>query len=124
VRNLVLIACGGAIGAMLRYGVDQALTRRFGPDFPWGTFTINVVGAFALGLLLALTIDRSVLPHLLVPALGIGMLGAFTTFSTYAADVVSLAERGAASRALVYVVATNMLGLAAGWGGFLAGRRV
>ncbi|MFC0628320.1 fluoride efflux transporter CrcB [Kribbella deserti] len=86
--NLLLVAAGAAIGAPLRYLVDRWITRWAGGSFPWGILLVNVLGSFVLGLL-APQPDRVV--SLLI---GIGFCGAFTTYSTFAAVTVALAESG------------------------------
>lgn len=121
-NDLVLVAVGGCIGAVLRYVVEAAITRRTGAALPWGTMIINVSGAFLLGALTALTVERQILPMWLRPALGVGLLGAYTTFSTLAVDAIVLTESGAVLRAAVYVVATNVAGVAAAALGFVVGR--
>jgi fluoride exporter len=120
----VLIAVFGAAGAVSRYALDGWITDLTHGQFPWGTFAINVVGAFALGLLVALTTER-LLPHPnLRIALGIGFLGSFTTFSTYAYESVKLAEDGALGLALVNSVGMVALGLLAAFAGLAIGRMV
>jgi fluoride exporter len=118
----VLVAIFGAAGAVSRYWVDGRISELTHGQFPWGTFVINVVGAFALGLLVALTTER-LLPH---PnwrvALGIGYLGSFTTFSTYAYESVKLAEDGAVGLALVNSVGMLALGMLAAFTGLAVGR--
>jgi CrcB protein len=120
----VVIAVFGAAGAVSRYALDGWITDLTHGQFPWGTFVINVLGAFALGLLVALTTER-LLPH---PtwriAIGIGFLGSFTTFSTYAYESVKLAEDGAVGLALVNSVAMVALGLLAAFVGLAIGRAV
>jgi fluoride exporter len=120
----VLIAAFGAASAVSRYALDGWITDLTHGQFPWGTFAINVVGAFALGLLVALTTER-LLPHPnLRIALGIGFLGSFTTFSTYAYESVKLAEDGALGLALVNSVGMVALGLLAAFAGLAIGRMV
>ena len=118
----VLVAIFGAAGAVSRYWVDGRISELAHGQFPWGTFVINVAGAFALGLLVALTTER-LLPH---PnwrvALGIGYLGSFTTFSTYAYESVKLAEDGAVGLALVNSVGMLALGMLAAFTGLAVGR--
>lgn len=120
--DVLLVVAGGALGVLLRYLLDAAFTGRFGIGFPWATLTINVVGAFALGVLTVLTVERGLLPMQLRPALGIGFLGGFTTFSTYAVDAFLLAEAGYIGRSLTYAVLTNIAGLGAAALGFLLAR--
>ncbi|MET0773306.1 MAG: CrcB family protein, partial [Candidatus Limnocylindrales bacterium] len=79
--TLVEIAVGGAAGAVARYLVDGWVSQRTGGSFPLGTLVVNLTGTFLLGLLAALAIERSVLPAVIRPALMIGFLGAYTTFS-------------------------------------------
>jgi CrcB protein len=118
----VLVAVFGAAGAVSRYWLDGRVTDLTHGQFPWGTFVINVAGAFLLGLLVALTTER-LLPH---PnwrvALGIGFLGSFTTFSTYTSETVRLAEDGAVGLALLNSVGMLALGIAAAALGLAVGR--
>jgi fluoride exporter len=118
----VLIAVFGATGAVARYAVDGWVSDRTHGQYPWGTLVINTLGAFALGLLVAVTTER-LLPH---PnwrvALGIGFLGSFTTFSTYAYETVKLAEDGLIGLAFVNAAGMTVLGLSAATLGLFAGR--
>ena len=117
-----LVAIFGAAGAVSRYALDGWITDLTRGQFPWGTFVVNLLGAFALGLLVAVTTER-LLPH---PswrvALGIGYLGSFTTFSTYAYESVKLAEDGAIGLALLDSVGMLALGLLAAFTGLALGR--
>ena len=117
-----LVAIFGAAGAVSRYVLDGRITDLTHGQFPWGTFVVNVAGAFALGLLVALTTER-LLPH---PnwrvALGIGYLGSFTTFSTYTYETVKLAEDGAIGLALANSIGMLALGLTAAALGLALGR--
>jgi fluoride exporter len=122
--NYALVAVFGAAGAVSRYALDGWVSSWSRGQFPWGTLAINVLGAFALGLLVALTTER-LLPH---PGwrvgLGIGFLGAFTTFSTYAYETVRLAEDGTVGLALANAVGMVALGLAAAALGLALGRAI
>lgn len=120
--NLVLIAGFGALGALSRYGLDRILGGGRGDDFPWATLTVNVVGAFALGVLIALTVERAGVGEGWRLALGVGFLSSFTTFSTYAYDTVRLAENGLPLLAIANVVALTTLGLLAAIAGLALGR--
>jgi fluoride exporter len=117
-----LVAIFGAAGAVSRYKLDGWISDLTHGQFPWGTFAINVIGAFALGLVVALTTER-LLPH---PnwrvALGIGYLGSFTTFSTYTYESVKLAEDGALGLALLNSAGMLVLGLLAAATGLAVGR--
>ena len=117
-----LVAIFGAAGAVSRYWVDGRISDLTHGQFPWGTFVINVVGAFALGLLVALTTERLLLSRNWRVALGIRLPGSFTTFSTYAYESVKLAEDGAIGLALVNSVGMVALGLLAAALGLALGR--
>ena len=117
-----LIAIFGAAGAVSRYWVDGRVSDLTHGQFPWGTFVINVVGAFALGIVVALTTERLLVSPNWRIALGIGFLGSFTTFSTFAYETVKLAEDGAVGLALVNSVAMVALGLLAAALGLALGR--
>jgi CrcB protein len=104
-RTLVAIAVAGALGALARYGVGALVTRRTSDSFPWGTFVVNISGAFVLGLILTLATERWEFAPWLRLALTTGFLGAYTTFSTLSFETYKLA----ADRTLG-LAAANMLG--------------
>lgn len=116
--NLVLaIAAGGALGAVGRHFVGAAALRLLGPGFPVGTVTVNIVGSFLMGALVALmALKLSPSPELRA-FLTVGLLGGFTTFSAFSLDAVLLYERGAFAAAAAYVavsVVCSIAGLVAG----------
>ena len=116
------VAAGG-IGAPLRYLVDGAVVRRATGLLPWGTFVINVSGSFLLGVLATLTAGRTVAnPEALGLALGVGFLGAFTTFSTFEFDTHALLVSGLWLTAAVNVIASVLVGLAAVRAGIVVAR--
>ncbi len=116
--DLLVVAAGGALGALLRLAVDTAAPD---PVFPWPTLAINVTGAFALGLLPALAVVRR--SPAMALALGPGLLGGFTTVSAWAGQVRALADDGQAGLAGVYLATTLAAGLlAAALGQHLARR--
>jgi CrcB protein len=119
---IALIAAGGAAGAVTRYLVDVFVSERFGGAFPLGTFVINVTGAFTLGLLYALAIERSVLPSDIRGPLMIGFLGAYTTFSTLKLESWRLVEDGALVLAITNVAGSAVLGIVAVVAGLAVGR--
>jgi fluoride exporter len=119
---LVLIAAGGAAGAVARFLVDNAVLDRFGGAFPLGIFVVNLSGAFVLGLLAALIVDRGVLPSDLRSPLMVGFLGAYTTFSTLMLDSWRLFEDGLPLLALANIAGSTVLGVVAVVGGLLLGR--
>jgi CrcB protein len=110
---ILLVASGGAIGSVARYLVGVGMARAFGVAFPYGTLTVNVIGGFLMGLfieLLARRFDGS--PELRL-FIAIGILGGFTTFSSFSLDVVVLWERGELATALFYVLASVILSIGA-----------
>jgi fluoride exporter len=109
---LGVIAVGGVLGAEARYGIGVALPHGVG-GWPWATLLINVSGCLLIGVLMVV-ITELVAPHRLVrPFLGVGVLGGYTTFSTYTVDVLSLAQAGRPSLALAYFVLTPVVALLA-----------
>lgn len=103
-RRVVAIACGGAVGATARWGMLAVLPTA-GP-FPWGVLIVNVAGSLALGALLAEEWEYPLLRLLLHDAGAIGFCGGFTTFSTYAVDVVRLHDSDHLATAVVYALAS------------------
>lgn len=120
-NKLLLVAVGGAIGAVLRYAVYGLAFRYFGATFPWGTFAVNLLGSFFIGVAGGLA-ERAPLPPAVAPFLLVGVLGAFTTFSTFAMDSFGLLREGATGRALFNLVGSNVLGLSAVCLGFMLAR--
>jgi CrcB protein len=118
----VLIALGGAAGAVARYLVDSVVAQRAPGAFPWGTLAVNVSGALVLGFLFALAIERAVLPATIRAPLMIGFLGAYTTFSTLMIESWRLIEDGAIGLALANVIGSSVLGLVAVVVGLSLGR--
>ena len=119
---VVAIALGGATGALARYFVAQQMTQWLGMGFPWGTFTVNIVGSFVLGLLaetFALAADAS-------PALRgfliVGMLGSFTTFSTFSLDVALLFQRDRFDLGALYIAGSVILAIAGLYAGLKLAR--
>jgi CrcB protein len=115
------IALGGILGTLCRYGVSRVI--HVAPaSFPWATFTVNVSGAFALGLLLTLVIERWPPSRYVRPFLAIGFLGAYTTFSTFMVETDLLVKNGAGDVAALYLVGSLVAGLVAVYLGIVAGR--
>lgn len=113
--QVLLVATGGAVGAVARYGVGLAALR-LGAGFPWGTLIVNVIGGLAMGLLAARTED----PNLRL-LLGVGVLGGFTTFSAFSIETVRLMQSEPHLAAL-YVASSLVLSIGACWLGLVLGR--
>lgn len=122
--TILLIALGGASGAVARYLVDGFVVERTGATFPWGTFVINVSGSFVLGLLFALAIEGDVLSREIRAPVMIGFLGAYTTFSTLMLETWRLAEDGAVALALANAAGSLVAGIVALVAGLTLGRLV
>ncbi|MYX95086.1 fluoride efflux transporter CrcB [Streptomyces sp. SID486] len=120
---VTVVAVGGALGAVGRYALTLAWPTPPG-SFPWATFWTNVSGCAAMGVLMVLVTDVWAAHRLLRPFLGTGVLGGFTTFSTYAVDVRALADAGRPGTALVCLAATLCAALAAVWLASAAARLV
>jgi CrcB protein len=116
-KLVLAIAIGGAIGAVGRHYVSVAMALLMGHGFPWGTLVVNVAGSFLMGVLIE-TMALVWSPSLEMRALlTVGVLGAFTTFSTFSLDVATLYERGAPIILAIYVAASvgiSLLALFAG----------
>jgi CrcB protein len=120
--TLVLIAAGGAAGAVARYLVDNAVLDRVPGAFPLGILVVNLTGAFLLGLLAALIIERGLLPSELRSPLLVGFLGAYTTFSTLMLDSWRLVEDGLPVLGAANLVGSMVLGIVALGAGLWLGR--
>ncbi len=118
----LLVAVGGAAGSVLRYGAGRLAAHWLGADTVIGTFAVNIIGSFALGLLATLFITRIGLPSELRTMATVGLLGGFTTFSTLAYDGVRLLSGGEYARAGLSIAANVIVGLAAAWLGVMAAR--
>ncbi|MFO6451611.1 MULTISPECIES: fluoride efflux transporter FluC [unclassified Aeromicrobium] len=118
---LVLVLIGGALGTAVRASLAEAFPPADGA-WPWATFTVNVVGSFLLGALVAAVSGREVGRLRYVrPALGAGVLGGFTTYSTFAVEVDRLVSGGALGLGLAYAVLSVVLGVLAAAAGVLVG---
>ena len=106
----LLVALGAAVGAPARYLVDRGMVRWLGARFPWGTFAVNVVGSFVLGVVAGIPASPAV-----AALVGTGFCGALTTYSTFGFDVFRLVRERRVVVALVYVVASLVVGLTAAW---------
>lgn len=100
---VIQVALGGALGAVLRYGVVTGAARAFGTGFPVGTMVVNIAGSFVMGVLMAWFASRASAVWAM-PLLTVGVLGGFTTFSAFSLETVALYEQGRWSAASVYVV--------------------
>jgi CrcB protein len=119
--KLLCIAAGGAVGSLLRYGASGAVYSFLGERIPWGTVFVNMVGSFVIGLLWA-AFERAGIGENLRAGLLIGLLGAFTTFSTFSLETLKLVEDRHYVMAAGNVVGSCVLGVALAFAGVLVGR--
>jgi fluoride exporter len=106
------VSVAAAVGAALRYLIDQVVQHQHDQTFPWGTFVINVSGSLLLGLLTGLALHHG-LPAVAVTVLGVGLLGGYTTWSTYLWETLALAETGTTGEAALNLVGSLVVGFAA-----------
>lgn len=115
--KLLWIAAGGALGALLRYGVAGLAHRLLGPTFPWGTLAANLIGCFLIGFLWA-SADRMALSPNIRLFVFTGAIGALTTFSTYGLESIHLLREGEIALGAANIILSNVLGLALVAAGF------
>jgi len=119
---ILAVAAGGAVGAVGRYLIAAQALRLLGPNFPWGTLTVNVLGSFAMGVIVELSALRLSLSPPSRAFLVIGLLGGFTTFSAFSLDVSVLLERNEISRAALYALVSVVLSVGALFAGLAVTR--
>ena len=124
ILNFLLVGLGGALGAMMRHGVNMASLKIMGPDFPYGTLTANIFGSLAIGILAGCFAHFASWSQELRLFLVVGILGGFTTFSSFSLDTILLFEKGATLQATLYVALSFFVSLAATLGGLWMVRMV
>jgi CrcB protein len=122
--QVLAIAAGGAIGALLRYWTSVAVHSRLGMAFPYGTLAVNILGSLLMGFLYIWLIDRMTAGPALRAFLLIGVLGAFTTFSTFSMETLNLMEAGHPVKALANILVSVIVCVAAAGLGVLAARQL
>ena len=113
IRNLLLVALGGAVGSVLRYLISSLNT-----SFPWGTFAVNILGSLLIGLLVGF-VSKGVLSPEMKLLLITGFCGGFTTFSTFANESFGMMKAGDALQMALYVAASVIVGIMAVWSGMV-----
>ena len=122
--QLLAIAGGGALGAVFRFGISNGIYRLLGRDFPYGTLAVNVIGSLLMGVLFTLLVERMDVSAEWRAGVLVGLLGAFTTFSTFSFETLALFDAGAPLKALLNIIASVVLCLAATWFGMILGRQI
>lgn len=120
----VAIAIGGALGCWARYAQSNLVQTVFGRNFPFATLSINVIGSFLMGFLFILTLERLVIPPSVRAGVLTGVLGGYTTFSTFEMETLLLAENGEFFKAGLYVVLSVVIGFAAAFSGAYIARNL
>lgn len=123
-NQLFVIAAGGALGAVLRYGMANGVYQWLGRDFPWGTLAVNTLGSLLMGGLYVLLVERLTESADLRAFLLIGLLGAFTTFSTFSIETLLLIENGQLVRAGLNMAASVFVCVLAAWIGIVVVRQL
>jgi len=108
--TILVVTVGGALGALSRYGLGIWISNKWNHGFPMHTFLINIIGAFLLGFMHILFIERLNVSPLWRLGIGVGFLGAFTTFSTFGFEVISLLEGGSFFTAGLYTLLSILVG--------------
>lgn len=121
-RHLLFVAGGGALGALARFVVASAVQSAWAPRFPVATLAINAAGSLVMGVLYVLIAERGVLHPDWRSVAMVGFLGAFTTFSTFSLETVTLLESGRACEALAYVGGSVLICVGGAWGGIWLAR--
>ena len=111
-NTIIAVAVGGAIGSVLRHGVNHATARWIGLGFPWGTFIVNVTGCFLMGIAAGWFLQKTGPSPEWRAFLATGILGGFTTFSAFSLDFAQLLGEGYVARAALYLGATLLLAFA------------
>ena len=122
--RILSIAAGGACGALLRYWISTGVHGLLGRDFPYGTFVVNVLGSALMGAGYVVLFERLAVTEALRAALLIGLLGAFTTFSTFSIETLTLVEEGEPWKAIVNTVLSVVCCLLACWIGLGLARQL
>jgi CrcB protein len=122
--QVIAIAVGGALGSVMRYGLSTWVHSFAGRGFPYGTLAVNVLGCLAMGVLFVLLVERMGASAVWRAGLLIGVLGGFTTFSTFSIETFNLIEQGAMTKAAGNIVASLILCIGATWLGVILARQL
>jgi fluoride exporter len=122
--QVMAIAAGGALGSVLRYGLSTWVHTLAGRGFPYGTLAVNVLGCLAMGFLFVLLVERMGESAVWRAGLLIGVLGGFTTFSTFSIETFNLIEQGAMAKAAGNMAASLVLCVGATWLGVILARQI
>ena len=122
--NLLAIAGAGAVGALFRFGLSNGVYRVLGREFPYGTLVVNALGSLLIGYFFVLFLERVDASEIWRSAILIGLLGSFTTFSTFSLETLNLFNEGAYVKAMLNVILSVAMCLAGTWIGFALARQL
>ncbi len=122
--HTIAIAAGGAVGALLRFWTSNGVYALLGRGFPYGTLSVNVIGSLAMGFLYVMFLERMAVGPEVRAALLVGLLGAFTTFSTFSIETLNLIEQAEFTKALLNMVISVVGCVIAAWIGLKIGRQI
>jgi len=120
----LMIALGGAVGTLLRYALSVGMAKALGAHFPFGTLTANVVGSFLLALVASTLSGATIAGTDARLVLGVGVMGGFTTYSSFNLETLRMVEQGAHGRAALYLTLTLATCLLSGVGGLALARAI
>ncbi len=117
IQKILAVALGGSIGAVIRFLIFTYYDKLSNQSFPWATLAVNLVGSFLIGLLWGI-FDRVYITPGIRLFIFIGILGSFTTFSTFAFEVFNMSKEGEIKNMIIYIIATNIFGIALAFAGY------
>ena len=123
-KTYLAIAIGGTLGCWARYAMTNLVQAIYGRDFPYATLSINVLGAFLMGFLFIETLERLTVPPAIRAGILTGVLGGYTTFSTFEMETLLLVEQGESLKAVLYVALSVIVGFFGAFGGAYIARNL
>lgn len=123
IKSILLVGAGGFAGSVLRYLISRFVVTTWPSAFPFGTFTVNMIGCFLIGVILAFTLQNSISTQARL-LLATGFCGGFTTFSSFSLEVFQSWQQGEIGLGLLYIMASVIVGIAAVAVGFLIGQNL
>ena len=123
-HKTILVGLAGMAGTLLRYWLSGLLARRYGETFPWGTMAVNMIGCFAAGVVFQLTEERFLVDPAVRTVILIGLLGGFTTFSSYGLQTFLLLRDGEFGLAALNIATAHVVGLLLVWAGYVSSKAI
>ena len=123
-QKIILIGLAGLAGTLLRYWLSGLMARQYGETFPWGTMAVNMIGCFLAGVVFHLTEERFLVDPTVRTAILIGLLGGFTTFSSYGLQTFLLFRDGEFGLAILNIASANVVCLLLVWAGYVSSKAI